>query len=232
MPQLRQLAPQVAIIVATGTVGLNAAIAALRFGAADFILKPIDVEALRTSLARIHERRQLEWAKERSEAAFRTLVEAAPCMIVILSPEHRILYFSRFAEQLTGYKAEAILGKDYFSIFLPPEWHRTVAEDIERVLSGTPTRGFENPVNKKDGTRLSMIWNADRLPDYQEGPAVLVVDRNPASIEPCQADIVHLFPALAGRSPGDPRAKCQSDSGTTGRGVFTESLQSKKTSGD
>jgi len=186
LPQLRELAPQAAVIVATGTVGLNAAMAALRFGAADFILKPIDGEALRASLARIDERRRLEWAKERSEAAFRTLIEAAPCMIVILSPEHRILYFSPFAEESTGYKAGDVLGKNYFPIFLPPEYHRAVAEDIQRVLGGTPTRAFENPVLRKDGTRRSIIWNVERLPDYEGGPAVLAVGQDITTLKQAQ----------------------------------------------
>ena len=35
------------------------------------------------------------YQKVRSEAAFRTLVEAAPCMIVLLRPDHTIAYFSR-----------------------------------------------------------------------------------------------------------------------------------------
>jgi signal transduction histidine kinase len=52
-------------------------------------------------------------AKERSEAAFRTLIEAAPCLIVILRPDHSVAYFSRFAEGLTGYADSEVLGKDF-----------------------------------------------------------------------------------------------------------------------
>ena len=49
---------------------------------------------LRGSLARIAERQKLARAKERTEAAFRTLVEAAPSMIVILRLDHTLLYLS------------------------------------------------------------------------------------------------------------------------------------------
>ena len=95
--------PDAAVIVVTGYSDIQGAIAALRQGATDYILKPLNVDLLRTSLRRIAERRQLALAKERSEAAFRHLVEAADCMIVILRPDHQIVYFSPFAEQLSGY---------------------------------------------------------------------------------------------------------------------------------
>ena len=84
LPRLRQLAPEAAVLIVTGYADLHGAVAALRQGAADYILKPINPDALRASLTRVAERRKLTLAQERSEAAFRTLVEAAPCMIAIL----------------------------------------------------------------------------------------------------------------------------------------------------
>jgi FixJ family two-component response regulator len=75
LPRLRQLAPEAAILIVTGYADLQGAIAALRQGAADYILKPINPDALRASLARIAERCRLTLAKERSETAFRTLVD-------------------------------------------------------------------------------------------------------------------------------------------------------------
>src|SRR6266542_3743340 len=119
LPRLRELAPKAAVIVSTGVAGLNGAILALQHGAFDYILKPLNADALRASLARIAERQKLAWAKERTDAAFRTLVEAAPSMIVILRPDHTLVYFSPFAEVLTGYKAGEVLGKNYFATFVP-----------------------------------------------------------------------------------------------------------------
>lgn len=68
LPHLRQLAPEAAVLVVPGYADLQGAIAALRQGAADYILKPINPDALRASLTRIVERRRLAQAKERSEA--------------------------------------------------------------------------------------------------------------------------------------------------------------------
>ena len=96
LPRLRALAPQASVLIVTGYSDLQGAIVALRQGADDYILKPINVEALRASLIRVADRRRLALEKQRSEEAFRTLVDAAPCMIVILRPDHAIAYLSRF----------------------------------------------------------------------------------------------------------------------------------------
>jgi signal transduction histidine kinase len=67
LPRLKELAPQADVIVVTGFSDVEGAITALRRGAADYILKPINPDVLRASLARTVERRKLRLAKERAE---------------------------------------------------------------------------------------------------------------------------------------------------------------------
>ena len=178
LPQLKARAPEAAIIVVTGYADIHGAIAALRLGASDYILKPLNPEVLRTSLGRVVERRRLAHANERSEAAFRHLVEAAECMIVILRPDHSILYFSPYSERLTGYSAAEVLGRDYPSLFLLPADRPRVADEVVRVLADRPTHGFENPVVRRDGSLRWMAWNARRLTDYDGGPSVMKVGQD------------------------------------------------------
>lgn len=56
LPRLRELAPQASIMVVTGFADLDGAILALRHGAEDYLLKPINPDLLRASLMRIAER--------------------------------------------------------------------------------------------------------------------------------------------------------------------------------
>lgn len=187
LPRLRELAPRAGVIISTGVGGLGAAILAVRQGAADYIVKPIDPDALRASLTRIAERQKLAHAKERSEAAFRSLVEAAPCMIVIMREDLTILYFSPFAEELTGYSAREVLGKDFFSVFIPDlETRESISEKKRMLLHGTPTRGFECPICCKDGFRRWIVWNAQLLQNYEDEPAILGVGQDITSLKQAQ----------------------------------------------
>jgi two-component system sensor kinase FixL len=187
LPRLRQLAPAAAVIVSTGVAGLQGAILALQHGAADFIVKPLNVDALRGSLARIAEQQKLARAKERTEAAFRTLVEAAPCMIVIMRPNHNVLYFSPFGEEMTGYKVNEVIGKDYFATFVPDAaLAASFMETMSHIGAGTPTRGFDCPVVCKDGTRRWMVWNLEFLSNYEDSPAILAVGQDITSLKQAQ----------------------------------------------
>ena len=187
MPRLQRLAPEAGVIVVTGYADLQGAIAALRQGAADYILKPINAEALRASLVRLAERQRLEQAKGRSEAAFRTLVEAAPCMIVILRPDETILYFSPFAEKLTGYRREEVSGQKYCTLFAPDAAAKeAIHRNIESILAGAATHGFESPVVCRDGSRRWMLWNAQLLSDYEGAPAILAVGQDITDVKEAQ----------------------------------------------
>ncbi len=179
LPRLRQLAPQSAFVIVTGYADLEGAIAALRYGAADYILKPLNPDILRARLAHVGEHWGLARAKERSEAAFRTLVEAAPCMILIKRPDQSILYFNPFAEQLTGYRASEVKGKDYLRLFVNDPGAREV-ETQERTRCGDPTRhlSLEYAIRCKDGSRRHMVWTRQSLADYEDGPAILAVGQD------------------------------------------------------
>jgi signal transduction histidine kinase len=60
LPQLKQLAPQAAVLIVTGYSDLEGAIAALREGAADYLLKPVNADLIRTRLAGIVEHKRAE----------------------------------------------------------------------------------------------------------------------------------------------------------------------------
>jgi PAS domain S-box-containing protein len=137
-------------------------------------------------LATIGQQQRLRMAKERSEAAFGALVEAAPCMIIILRSDHQIVYFNRFAEELTGYAVGDVLGKDYFALFLPEEARAGVAARVAEAFAGRPVRGHENSVLCKDGTVRWVIWNAQRLADYEEAPALLAVGQDITTLKQAQ----------------------------------------------
>ncbi len=139
-------------------------------------LLDLDLAIIQDAYEREHLLRQQHVERARGEVAFRRLVEAAGCMIVMLRSDHTIAYFNPFAERITGYAAEDVLGKDYLPLFLPAAERDGVASEVHRVISGgAPSHGYENPVLCRDGSQHWMAWNAQRLDDYRGAPAVLAV---------------------------------------------------------
>lgn len=176
LPQLRDRCPDASILVITGTVGLHGTITAIRHEVADYILKPLDGDDLRTSVRRIAERRELLIDKARSEAAFRALVEAAPSAIMIFRPDRSVVYFNPYATQVTGYRTEEIVGRDFLPLLVRDSaMEERVDAEIKAVLAGRKTRGFEQPVWCKDETLRWFVWNGQRLDDYAGAVAVLAV---------------------------------------------------------
>ena len=125
------------------------------------------ITAIAERLGEIIEHRKAEEQMQESEKRFRSLFETAPSVIVLLSPDHRILEFNPEAERIYGLKREDILGKDYFELFLPENIQNAVAADMENVLKGKPTRSFENVVITHDGSEHLLTWNVNCLFDSE-----------------------------------------------------------------
>ena len=174
IPQLKQAIPIADIIVVTGYADIESAILALQRGAADYILKPINPDVLRASLARTVKQIGLRTAKERSEANFRELIEAVDFMVVILGQEHKITYANRFAAELTGYSAEELIGKS-ISMFLEHEPQSRVERQFERLHQGQRAIEQELPIRCRNGDERWILWNARLLNDFEGSQALLSV---------------------------------------------------------
>lgn len=191
LPRLRELAPEAAVVMATGHADLQGVITALRAGAADYILKPVNPDLLRATIARLAERRLLALSKLQSDRAFRTLMEHAPCMIVILRADRTIAYFSPFAERLTGYAAADVLGKDYFELCLPPTGSPgnllgELEDRFQSAWEGRAQQGSETPIRCRDERLRWMIWNNQHLEDYQGQPGLLWIGLDITSLKEAQ----------------------------------------------
>lgn len=132
------------------------------------LLLDLELTKIQDAYHREHVELVEEQTRVRGELAFRALVEAAPCMVIIITaPDRSILYFNPFAEKVTGYAAAEVLGKNLIELLNGPALAAGMAPE-----KGTE---FEGPVRCKDGSRRWVLWNHEHLSDFHGSPANLVV---------------------------------------------------------
>ncbi len=122
----------------------------------------------------IDHRRRVEQKLRESETRARALIDTAPNIILHLTPDHRIVEFNPEAERLLGRRREEVLGKNYLELFVPRQARDAIAADIEKVLGGEPTRGYENPLRARDGSERAFVWSVNRMLDSSGQPAGIV----------------------------------------------------------
>src|SRR3989454_81763 len=123
-------------------------------------------EFLRTwALAAVHRE-----ARER-EKRYRSVVETAGSIIVVLAPQGSVTEFNREAERVLGWSQEAAVGQDFLSSFVTEASRATVSADIRMALAGEPTRAFEARLLARDGSERVMACGTTRLVD-DDGRAV------------------------------------------------------------
>ncbi len=175
LPILRDRLPETDVIVATAHADLDGTIAALRHGAADYLIKPINPDALRLSIERCLEQKRLRREAEQSQAAFQHLVESAACVIVLARPDRTIAWVNPFAEQFTGRSAAELTGSDCLDTFLPPSDRRRYELLFQWVARGRGVDEFELSIECQPGQHRWLVCNTRRLEDYHGSPAILIV---------------------------------------------------------
>ncbi|MHC4879049.1 MAG: hybrid sensor histidine kinase/response regulator [Planctomycetota bacterium] len=178
LPRLRKVAPEASFIIATAYGDLDGTIGALRHGAADYLIKPINPDALRASIDRCLDHKRLERARRQSEAAFRNLVESAGSIILIIRPDRTVAYINPYGEHMTGRTLETVGRQDCIQTFLGHQDTRPYETLFRRIMKGASVPEFELEVVCEHDRHHWLVCNARRLDDYEGEPAVLVIGQD------------------------------------------------------
>ncbi len=88
-----------------------------------------------------------------------SLVDTANAIIITLDVHANIVIFNRFAETLTGYQKEKVIGKNWFKLFIPERDRSNIPEVFHDVLQQMPhVSSHENPIRCKNGEERLISW--------------------------------------------------------------------------
>lgn len=93
------------------------------------------------------------------------LIATAQVIILVLSPEGKIMYFNPYMEKISGYKLEDVIGKEWFITFLPSDDHENIRELFSKAIRGTQTMGNVNPIVTANGDDLLIEWHDTTVVD-------------------------------------------------------------------
>ena len=165
LPNLREMAPNASFIVITGHADMAAAIAALREGVSDFLIKPIDPGALRAGLARLAKNLATERELYRQRRFAEKLLETAEAIVLVLDPQGSVIRANPYLLETTGYQLEEVIGADWFEVFIPERCRAEIRNVFLQTVNQMKTRGILNPIVAKDGRECEIRWSNSTLRD-------------------------------------------------------------------
>lgn len=104
---------------------------------------------------------------EETTTRLRTFVQTAGTILVVLNQEYRIVEWNEEAEKVFGWQRDAVLGEDYFLLFVAPCNREKLKEILEETLQqGQVQRNLETKVLVADGSERTLLWNINRFTDH------------------------------------------------------------------
>lgn len=121
------------------------------------------VTGLVVSLTDISKRREIDEARQASEARYRTIVEFAHEGVWIVDAEHRTTFVNRHLADMLGYTPDEMLGRPFFS-FMDQDARAVAEAGLDRKRDGL-SKQLEFRYRRRDGTELWTIVSANPLTD-------------------------------------------------------------------
>jgi PAS domain S-box-containing protein len=123
------------------------------------------------SLRDITDRKETEEALLKSKQKWRNILVNIPQIAISLNPRAEIVFANEFLLNLTGWKKEEIIGKNWFDVFIP----ENIKEELQNIFDIIMTRKdtleystYENDILTKSGERRNIAWFNVLSKDVQE----------------------------------------------------------------
>ena len=116
-------------------------------------------------LRNITERREAEAAVRNERDRAQNYLNVASVILVAIDAEGEVTMINRKGCELLGYPEDQIVGKDWFSNFIPKRFRKQVKAVSEKIISGEiePLCDYENPVHTASGEERLIAWHNTEL---------------------------------------------------------------------
>jgi PAS domain S-box-containing protein len=209
---LKESGVDLPFIIVSGTIGEETAVAALKAGAHDFLLKsqlarfvPALDRELREAAGRRERRKAVEALRE-SELKYRRIVETAHEGIWMIDASSRTTYANRRMAEMLGSTPEALVGTSLFD-FMLDEWKEAARAKLEhknptlldqldvqfRRLDGSEFWGrlSTNPIRDDEGKDIGALAMVTDVTEQKKLQEQLMVSDRMASIGTLAAGVAH-----------------------------------------
>jgi len=157
MDRIQRDGLNVPVIVVSADDQVDSAIAALRYGAYEYVRKPFEPAALRRTVDHALEQVRLQRENagmrtrlEQSERLHRYLIEQSPDLIYTLDRAGNFTFVNDRFNRLLGFKREELLGSHYASIVHPEDLKRAEYAFNERRTGKRASNNIELRVRRKN----------------------------------------------------------------------------------
>ncbi|MCP3900906.1 MAG: PAS domain S-box protein, partial [Desulfobacteraceae bacterium] len=94
------------------------------------------------------------------------LLETANTIILVLDISANIIVFNKYAEKLTGYTKEDVIGKNWFDLFIPFRHKDDLPKVFAEVLKSMPdVSKYKNSIVLKSGMERLISWSNNIIRD-------------------------------------------------------------------
>lgn len=132
------------------------------------LLVYIDNTPLVYSMARdIRERKEIQQVLQREKDKLQTYLDVARVIFLIIGKDRKVKMINKYGLNLLGYKEKDIIGKDWFTLFIPPRERKEVRRVQKAMLKKRSELydHFENAVLTRSGEELIISWQNTSMTD-------------------------------------------------------------------
>ena len=181
---LKQIYPDIVVIMITAYASLESAVSALIQGASAYIIKPLNIDEVLVSIEDALERQRLVTENKRlyeearrelngrrhAEELFQDLSYWSP-MGIYIAQDGKFRYVNPHLQRLLGYDEEELLGQDPLD-FVHPDDREIFRENFGAMLAGERVQPYEYRVVSKSGD-IAWVMETVATIQYRGRPATL-----------------------------------------------------------